>query len=140
MKHATTYIFLAVILFSCDMKKNKDAVPSGFLKIYNENSYTNQYTPLDIEQTSDEGFLILSAAKINISAFPGIYIMKIDKNGNIQSSQLLSDTYVSAVPNLIRNGTEYYVVCMDRQNLGTYIIEVAESGETTQRAFLNTFS
>ncbi len=137
MKHASIYILFFVSLFSCDMKKNKNAEPSGFLKIYNESSYSNQYTPLDIEQTADEGFLILSAAKMEISAFPGIYIMKIDKNGGIESAELLSDIYVSAAPNLIRNGNEYYVVCMDRQNLGTYILAISESGKTTERAFMD---
>lgn len=137
MKQVILYILLVASIFSCDIKKNKNAEPSGFLKIYNENSYSNQYTPLDIEQTSDEGFLILSAAKIEISAFPGIYIMKIDKNGSVQSAELLSDIYVSAVPNLIRNGNECFVVCMDRQNLGTHILEVAESGKTTERAFVD---
>lgn len=137
MKHTSIYILFLVSLFSCDMKKNKDAEPSGFLKIYNENSYSNQYTPLDIEQTSDGGFLILSAAKIEISAFPGVYIMKIDKNGTVQAAELLYDIYVSAAPNLVRNGNQYYLVCMDRQNLGTYILEVSESGETTQRAFID---
>ncbi|WP_299248189.1 hypothetical protein [uncultured Cytophaga sp.] len=137
MKHILLYIVLVVAILGCDMKKNKDAQPSGFLKIYNENSYSNQYTPLDIEQTSDEGFLILSAAKIETSAFPGIYIMKIDKDGNVQHTQLLSDTYVSAASNLLRSGTEYYFVCMDRQNLGTYIMSVSASGEATESAFMN---
>lgn len=137
MKQAITCILLLVLIVSCDMKKNKDAVPSGFLKIYNEGSYSNQYTPLDMEQTTDDGYLILSAAKIETSAFPGIYIMKIDKDGNALHTQLLSDTYVSATPNLIRNGSEYYFVCMDRQNLGTYIMSVSETGEATESAFMN---
>lgn len=137
MKNLILYILLVGCAFSCDIKKNNDAQPSGFLKIYNENTYSNQYTPLDIEQTADEGFLILSAEKITTSAFPGIYIMKIDKNGSVQSAKSLSDTYVSAAPNLIRNGNEYYVVCMDRQNLGTYIMQVSESGEATQQAFID---
>ncbi|WP_018342436.1 hypothetical protein [Cytophaga aurantiaca] len=137
MKQAIIYLLLAAIAFSCDMKKNKEAKPSGFLKIYNENTYSNQYTPLDIEQTSDGGFLILSAAKIEISAFPGVYIMKIDKDGAVQATELLSDIYVSAAPNLVRNGNQYYLVCMDRQNLGTYILEVSESGESDQHAFID---
>lgn len=137
MKCTILVIVFAIALVSCDLKKNKEAEPAGFLKIYNENTYSNQYTPLDIEQTPDEGFLILSAAKIAVSAFPGIYLMKIDKDGKVQSAQLLSDTYVSPVPNLIRDGTGYYVVCMDRQNLGTYILTVSESGTTAQSAFID---
>jgi hypothetical protein len=138
MKKFIPYILLLLtILYSCDIKKNKDAEPAGFLKIYNENTYSNQFTPLDIEQTSDEGFLILSAAKISISAFPGIYIMKVDKNGDVQSTKLLSDTYVSAVPNLIRDGNQYSFVCMDRQSLGTYIMQVSESGTTTETGFID---
>src|SRR6187402_3270213 len=126
MKKTIGYILflLLAVLSACDIKKNKEADPKGFFKIYNEENYSSQFTPLDIEQTPDDGYLILCAAKIEISAFPGIYIMKIDKNGLVQYTKLLSDTYVSPVPNLIRNAYEYYVVCMDRQTLGTYILQL----------------
>src|SRR3954465_12577022 len=105
MKKTLAHILLILLtmLSACDIKKNNDAQPKGFFKIYNEETYSSQFTPLDIEQTSDEGYLVLCDAKITQSSFPGIYIMKIDKEGAVQYTKLLEDTYVSAVHNLIRN-------------------------------------
>jgi len=137
MRYLILYFQLIIMCVSCDIKKNKEATPTGFLKIYNETSYSNQYNPLDIEQTSDGGFLILSSTKIATSSFPGIYLMKLDKNGFILSAKLLSDEFVSAVPNLLKNGEDYYIICLGQQNLSTYILHVSESAEVTQSGLLN---
>lgn len=138
MKHITLYLQLIILICaSCDIKKNKEATPTGFLKIYNEDSYSNQYIPLDIEQTTDGGFLILSSTKISTSSFPGIYLMKIDKDGKLLSAKSLSEDYVSAVPNLLKNGNDYYIVCMGQQDLSTYILHVSESAEITQSGLMS---
>ena len=137
MRKSLVYLLLFLLVNACGIKKNNEASPSGFLKIYNESSYSNQYTPLDIEQTSDGGFLILSSTVIATSAFPGIYIMKIDKDGKLLSTKLLSGNYVAAVPNLIKNGTDFYIVCMSSLNLGTYILKLNEAGDLSENAYIS---
>lgn len=129
-----SFIFL---ICACDIKKNKEATPTGFLKIYNEESYSNQYTPVDIEETSDGGFLILSSTVITTSSFPGIYLMKIDKDGKLISAKPLSEQYVSAVPNLLKRGKDYYIICLGAQNLSTYILHVDEAAQVSQTGLMN---
>jgi len=137
MRKPLVFLLCFILISACGIKKNNEASATGFLKIYNESSYSNQYTPLDIEQTSDEGFLILSSTVIATSAFPGIYIMKIDKDGQLISTKLLSGIYVGAVPNLLKNGTEFYIVCMNSQNLGTYILKLNEAGDVSENAYMS---
>ncbi len=138
MKKLLAYLLCLLLLTACGgIKKNNEATPTGFIKIYNESSYSNQYTPLDIEQTSDGGYLILSSTAISTSAFPGIYIMKIDKDGKLISAKVLKSDYVSAVPNLLKNGTDYYIVCMNSLNLGTYILKMNEAGDVSENAYMS---
>lgn len=137
MRKILLYLPLIILVCACDIKKNKEAVPTGFLKIYNEASYSNQYTPLDIEQTSDGGFLILSSTKIESSSFPGIYVMRIDKDGLLLSAKALSEEYVSAVPNLLKNGKDFYIICLGQQNLSTYLLHVNEAAEISQAGLMS---
>ncbi|MDW8297700.1 MAG: hypothetical protein RMJ97_12545, partial [Raineya sp.] len=47
-------------LWACDISKNKEVKPEEvFVKIYENNNFDQNFTPLDIKQTADGGYLIL---------------------------------------------------------------------------------
>ena len=66
MKGALFFVLLLSILSACDIKKNKEVKPQEeFLKIYDNQSFSDNYIPLDIKQTSDEGYILLAKTRIN---------------------------------------------------------------------------
>lgn len=120
------FITCAVVIAGC--KKDDFQPEESFIKIYNELEGNKKYVPLGIQQTSDQGYLILSA-------YDGwnILVMKIDKEGNFVSKTQLPSTHVNAVPNLIKHGENYYFVCMDQVGLFSYLMQVDEaSGSATE--------
>ena len=107
------------LLMSC--KKDDFKPEESYIKIYNDSEGNKKYTPLGIQQTSDQGFLILSA-------FNGwrINVMKIDKEGSLLWSTNLPSNYVNATPNILKYANKYYLVCMDNVGLFTYLMNIDE--------------
>ena len=128
------FSLLAVILLSfTSCKKDDFREEESFIKIYNDVDGNKKFAPLSIQQTSDQGSLILSA-------YNGwnIFLMKTDLNGEIVWKLDVPSPYVSATPNLISFNGKYYFVCMDEVGLFSYIMEVNEnSGSVSMVKKLN---
>ena len=104
--------------------KKKFVPKESFIKVYNDQDMNKNYFPLSIQQTSDEGFLILSA-------YNGwnIHLLKTDEKGDMLWEYNLPSKYVNAVPNLIKRNGILYFVCMDAVGLFTYVMLVDENAK-----------
>ncbi len=138
-KYTISYKFAYNILFLLAFglvfsgcKKDKFKPEESFIKVYDDKDGNKNYFPLGIHQTSDEGFVILSA-------YNGwnIHLLKTDSEGNFLWEYNLPSKYVNAVPNLIHRDGKLYFVCMDAVGLFTYVMQVDESGK--QAAEYNVF-
>lgn len=127
MKKSITYkllfIFVVGLLFSA-CKKEKFETEDSFIKVYNDNDMSKNYFPLSIQQTSDNGYVILSA-------YNGwnIHLLKTNEVGDLLWEYDLPSNYVNAVPNLIERNGNLYFVCMDAVGLFTFVMQVDESGQ-----------
>ncbi|WP_052430185.1 hypothetical protein [Sporocytophaga myxococcoides] len=138
MNRITVLLGALIILFitSCDIKKNKDVKPETFLKIYDHSDITSEYIPYDIQQTADEGFLILGGRKVAESPFKGVYVMKTDKDGNFVSEQNVPSDYVNPVNQLVKVGNQVFFFCMDRLSLEAKLMKIDEAGLASEVAGL----
>lgn len=128
-----------LFLVSCDIKKNKEVKPDhSFLKIYDNNEFNASYIPLDIQQTTDSGYLILGSNRLDNSSFSGVYLLKVDKDGNYVSDQNLSDNYVHPVKNLMKINGQFYFVAMEEGTLQANLFVLDDAGQVTNTIALNT--
>lgn len=120
-------LFLLLIASACDIKKS-DADPSeSFTTVYDHPDMDLSFYPVDMVQTSDGGFLVLSVYTDTVlSTFPLIRLMKTNKSGALVREELLDESYCSAVPSLVRNGNMWQFVCMDAVNQNVKLMEVSE--------------
>lgn len=98
--------FLCMLLLwcgSCDISDNKDIEPSEvFVKIYENNQFDNQFTPIDIKQTPDGGFLVLGEyTGSGFSPFPAVYLMKLQADGRFEWEYKATDNYVTPISELL---------------------------------------
>src|SRR5690554_850043 len=116
-------MFLLAFSFVFSGCKDKFKPEESFIKVYDDKDGNKDYFPLSMQQTSDDGYLILSA-------YNGwnIHLLKTDNVGNLLWEVNLPAKYVNAVPNLIARNGNLYFVCMDAVGLFTYIMQVDESG------------
>lgn len=123
MRTTLYFIFLLAtltVLSSCK-KKTKDE--DTFIKIYDEPDGNKRYFPIAIApSSSNDGYIVLSARN-----GWNIHLMKIDLTGELLWKRDLPDNYVNAVPSIIQQNGQNYLVCMDAVGLFTYLLKIDES-------------
>ena len=123
-----TYIFIFFLLWSCDISKNNIEPTASFVKIYDDNRFEEEYYPLDVIQTADNGFLILAEKKNEQSLFTSVYVLRTDALGNVLSQTEMDAPYAKPVNGWSKIGDNYYFVCMDATNLTGQLVAVDEAG------------
>jgi hypothetical protein len=113
-KFFTYYFCLLIGLFACDLKDAKEVDPSlSFIKIFDNDQFAKVFTPLDVKQTPDGGYLVLGETAVDFSTFAGIYLLKIDKAGKAVFSQTLTDGSVNPISELVATNNGFLFMCMD---------------------------
>lgn len=127
---ASRFLFLIVltIVAACDISRNNVEPMSTFTKIYDDSRFEHEYFPLDVIQTADEGFLILSEKKMDQSLFTNVFVLKTDAMGNVVSSTEMDASYVHPVNGWQYIAGSYYFICMDANTLTGQLVPVDESG------------
>lgn len=115
-------VFLTA-LAACDMRDNEIEPGVSFTRIYDNHQFERAYHPVDIKPTSDSGYVILGSANADDSEFWNVYLLKIDRQGNVQW-EYESDNFVCPASGLIASGSDWQFFCMDKNSLSTYLVRV----------------
>jgi hypothetical protein len=130
-------IFLSLLGFTaCDIKDSKEVNPTlSFTKIYDNELFTKKFTPLDIKQTADGGYIVLAETALDNSTFPGIFLLQTDSAGNYKASQTLDAEYVNVASDLfVLNGALHFV-CMSSSSSEAKLVRVGGAGVTDVQQF-----
>ena len=138
MKYFILIPLLTSFLFSCKSDQEEVLPSENFVRIYDDNRFNASYIPIDIIQTPDEGFLILSGSRQPSSNFIGTNIMKTDPEGNFVAGVKLPDNEVQPIANWVAIGEDYYFFCMDATNLLTKMFRVDQLLNISEPVILNT--
>lgn len=116
-------------LMACDISDNKIEVLDKFVRIYDNATFNRAFTPVDIQQTPDGGYLILGETEISDAVFPGIYLMKVDAEGNFLFDQILPGDFAFPVGDLMKVGEQYYFFCLQSVSLIAHMVSVDAGGQ-----------
>jgi hypothetical protein len=126
IKKQISYNLLLILVFGFVFTacKKEFKPEESYVKVYNDTDGSKNYFPLSMQQTNDDGYLILSA-------YNGwnIHLVKTNKEGDLLWEYDLPNKYINAVPNLIKRDGILYFVCMDAVGLFTYVMKIDESGQ-----------
>ncbi len=122
-------IIIALLLLSISSCKKDNINPENiFAKVYSDENSDISYYPLDIIQTSDGGYYILSALSVDsVRTFLSTHITKTDNLGELVWQTTLSEPYVNPITSLISSGSGVHFLCMDRITLGTYLMRIDDA-------------
>ena len=121
-------LFVSVLVaFSCSEESNPAFDSENFTSIFDNYKFSIAYTPIDMVQTSDGGYLILGSRKLPNSNFSGIYLLKADKNGNFVKEVEVDENYVNPVARFTQIGARYYFFCMEGSSVQAYIASIDEN-------------
>jgi len=125
------FLVLLVLPFaSCDVSDSEADPTLSFTRIYDDNRFEASYQPIDIVQTSDDGFLILASRQTENSDFPAAYIMKLDAEGNFVQENDFQNALSHPLDNFIQIGGNFYFVAMNGTDLRALLVPVNEDGST----------
>lgn len=135
MKRFLTFLpcALCVLLsISCADDVDPRLDEQKFTKIYDNNKFNGSFTPIDIKQTADKGYLIVASRELTDSNFRGIYLLKVDKKGSVEKEVEVDPIYVNPVANLMELQGDFYFFCMEELNLGSQLVKVSSDLETIE--------
>lgn len=127
------YLLLGlIVLVGCTNESDPEADKANFTRIYDNSTYNAALTPIDIKQTPDGGFLILSERRLDESNFSGIYLLKTDEFGGFVTDVTFDPDLVNPVADLMELDGQYYFFCMTAASVQTQLVQVSPEGEVTQ--------
>lgn len=129
------YLVLIVIWLpftACDVTESEADPTLSFTRIYDDNRFEASYQPIDISQTSDDGFLILASRQTESSAFPTAYLMKLDAEGNFVQENDFGNALSHPLDNFININGKLYFVAMNGTDLRALLVAVNEDGSTEE--------
>ena len=124
-------LILLVAFTSCEISDNDVEPAESFFRIYDNNQFGASFIPIDVIQTSSEGYLILSGTRLETSDFVGVNIIRTDDAGNYLDQQTLAPNFVHPVANWIDIDSTYYFFCMDGGTLQTQLFSMDAGGNLT---------
>jgi len=125
-----------VAFVSCKNEADPQADKSFFTKFYDHNGFNTKFTPLDVAQTSDGGYIVLALRATIDPAGDDvkpaqIYFMKTDEFGEFKSYDTLGSNFTMPAPSLLEVDGKIYFFCTD--NLVTKLIELGDDGTVAQQ-------
>ncbi len=131
MKFSIRIVFLLPLLLSaCLEKADPGLEEKSFFRIYDNADFNASFTPLDVQQSNDNGYLILATKRLQGSNFTGVYILKVDKSGHIVNEVDDFDTqFVNPVGPLLPINGAFHFVCMDANTQEAQLIRLTADGE-----------
>jgi hypothetical protein len=120
-------VFLAAagsfLLIQCSEKTDPQLEVDKFTSIIDVNKFDAAYHPIDIQQTTDGGYVVLSERKItggdpNDPQPDGIYLLKLDKHGNFEKEYEVTDSLTNPICRLAKIDAKFYFFCMGNRVFG----------------------
>lgn len=128
LKNLLLGLVIIMIAAACDIGDNKDVNPAdSFLRIYDSHQFDHAISPVDVIQTSENGYLLLGNYRRDDTDFLGTYIASTDDEGHFIRNTYLRDNNVHPVGEFLTLGGNHYFVSMDAINLQAYLNQVDDS-------------
>ena len=126
------FIFSWLALAGCS---DSEVAPSdNFVKIYNNELFDISYNPLDVKQTADGSYIILSTANETDT-----YLLRVNESGEFISDTIISTPYTNPLSALFLVNGEYHFFSMDNVTLSTYLLKVNISDSTQVPELVQSF-
>jgi hypothetical protein len=121
MKSSSIYIGIITLalLTACGEEEKPLYKAEKFNSIFDTNEFNKSYKPIGVQQTNDEGYLILAEKNLPETNVTGVYLLKADKYGNFVKDLHVGDSLVNPVARFSKINDRYYFFCMSALNLVT---------------------
>jgi hypothetical protein len=103
---------ITLTLLSCAEDADTSVNTEKFTTIFDISTYDAAYKPIDIVQSSDGGYIVLSSRPADDSNYSAIHLLKADQYGNFVKELPVEDSLVHPISSLTLEGGRLYFICM----------------------------
>jgi hypothetical protein len=108
------FIILGLLIFSsCSEDTSETLETENFTRIYDNNSFNDSYSPIDVIQTDDGGFIVLATLFKPDAERGAIYLLKADKAGIFVKDLALEETFTNPLKGMFIKDSKVYFVCIN---------------------------
>lgn len=125
-------LVVVFVMVSCSDDTNPRLDEQSFTKLYDNNKFNSSYTPIDIKQTADKGYIIVASRVLKESNYRGIYLMKVDSKGNFIKEVEVDPMYVNPVAKFMGLQDEFYFFCMMELSQATQLVKISSDLESIE--------
>jgi hypothetical protein len=127
MRRLWFIVITLVLLSSCGEDVIEFSPTEKFNSIFDNPSEGLDYNPLDVIETDEGGFLVLSTLTNE-----SIFILKVNNRGDFQWSRQLESQFVKAVPSMIRQGDNYYFIGSSLPDFTATLFEINDLEQSVE--------
>ncbi len=126
-------IAFVFLLSSCQKETEAFRPDEKFNSIFDEPTDGMDYTPIDVIQTQDGGYLVLASSNSN-----QVFVLKVSGRGEFVWSRTMSTAFVNPVGDIIQNRNNendqlnYYFVASSLQDATAVLVEVKDLEQTVE--------
>jgi hypothetical protein len=109
------FLIAAAFMLSikCVEESNPKLESENFTSIFDNDDFNASFTPVDMLQTADGGYLVLGERRLKDTRLTGIYLLKADPYGNFVKFLEVGDTLVNPVGKFTPIENQFYFFCME---------------------------
>jgi hypothetical protein len=104
---------LLVLFVSCSEESTETTESENFTKIYDNNVFSYSFSPVDVLQTSDGGYVVLAEKSIPEAPMSGVHLLKADKFGNFVKDIPLEENVTNPLAGMVIQDNKIHFICMD---------------------------
>lgn len=112
-----------LMMAGCSEESKPEHDTQNFTAIFDNNKFNASYSPIDLVQTPDGGYLVLGSRRLADSNFSGTYLLKADKFGNFVKELEVEESALNPIGRFVSYQDKYYFICM---TAGTQQAQIAE--------------
>jgi hypothetical protein len=101
------------LMMACSEESAEKTEVENFTKIYDNNLFSYSFSPIDLVQTSDGGYVIVASRYTPDVAMGGVHLLKADKAGNFVRDIPLNVELTGALPEIAMKDGKLHFICMD---------------------------
>lgn len=124
LRFFTALVASALLVVACSEKSDPGFETQNFTSIFDNTQFNASYSPIDMLQTPDGGYLVLASRRLQESNFSGIYLLKADKFGNFVKDLEVEETAVNPIGRFTEHQGKYYFFCMNTNTQHAQLAEV----------------
>lgn len=133
MQRIRYFLTLALVPFlmnGCLEESDPAQERNSFVRVYNDSNFGAAYTPIDLVESTEGGYLVLASKRVPNSNYSGVYVLRVDATGRVTNElNSFDNQFVNPIGKMALVNGVFYFVCMRQNNQQAQLVSIGQTGD-----------